>query len=146
MSTTESRSVVLAAWTAFASRDPERIAPWFTPDAEWLAPKGNATALALNAADHIVGRDRIARAFGVEVWQLFARDVKVDITGLYAEETRVVMEARLRATLANGNAYDNDYCFVFEVDGGRIRRVREYMDTAKGHRMVFGFGPAITPG
>jgi ketosteroid isomerase-like protein len=50
----------------------------------------------------------------------------------------VVIEQRLRATLPNGNAYDNDYCFVLELENGLIRRVREYMDTAKGNRMVFG--------
>ena len=32
---------------AFASRDEQRIAAAFSDDAEWLAPKGNATALAL---------------------------------------------------------------------------------------------------
>ncbi len=140
MSSDESSSVVLAAWTALGTRDPKRIAPWFAPDAEWLAPPGNATAVALNAPDRVVGRERIAQSFGVDVWKLFARDFKVDIRGLHAAGATVVMEARLRATLANGNAYDNDYCFVFEVEGGRIRRVREYMDTAKGNRMVFGDG------
>jgi hypothetical protein len=34
----------------------------------------------------------------------------------------------LRATLANGNAYDNDYCFVLELENGLIR-ARVY-----GHR------------
>jgi hypothetical protein len=34
----------------------------------------------------------------------------------------------------------NDYCFVFELRDGLIHRVREYMDTARGHRMVFGEG------
>jgi ketosteroid isomerase-like protein len=48
----------------------------------------------------------------------------------------VVVEEQMRATLANGNAYDNDYCF--EVKGGLVHRVREYVDKAKGNRMVFG--------
>ena len=54
----------------------------------------------------------------------------------------VVVEERMRATLADGGRYDNDYCFVFELENGLIRRVREYMDTAKGHRMIFGEGHA----
>jgi ketosteroid isomerase-like protein len=41
----------------------------------------------------------------------------------------------------NGNHYANDYCFVFELRDGLIHRVREYMDTARGHRMIFGEGP-----
>jgi uncharacterized protein len=51
---------------------------------------------------------------------------------------RVIVEQTMTATLANGNHYANDYCFVFELRDGLIHRVREYMDTARGHRMVFG--------
>jgi ketosteroid isomerase-like protein len=50
----------------------------------------------------------------------------------------VIVEERMRATLAGGRLYENDYCFVFTVAGDRIREVREYMDTRKGWRMVFG--------
>jgi uncharacterized protein len=132
-----SKHVVLAAWQALASRDPRRIAPMFTADAEWLAPNGNATAVALNAPSHIVGRDQIAQTFGKDIWKLFTADVEVEFRGVYGEGDIVIVEHRMRATLANGNAYDNDYCFVFEVEDGLIRRVREYMDTAKGHHMIF---------
>jgi len=109
----------------------------FTEDAEWLAPNGNATAVALNRPSHIVGRDQIAQTFGKDIWKLFAADVKVEFRGVYGEGDIVIVEHRMQATLANGNAYDNDYCFVFEVEDGLIRRVREYMDTAKGHHMIF---------
>ena len=44
----------------------------------------------------------------------------------------------MRATLPGGRSYDNDYCFVFVVETGRIKQVREYMDTRKGWQMVFG--------
>lgn len=44
----------------------------------------------------------------------------------------------MRATLAGGRPYENDYCFVFTVAGDKIRKVREYTDTRKGWRMVFG--------
>ena len=132
-----SKHAVLAAWQALASRDPSRIAPMFTEDAEWLAPSGNATAVALNSTSHIIGREQIAQSFGSDIWRLFTANVKAEFRGVYADGDVVVVEQRMQATLANGNAYDNDYCFVFEVENGLIRRVREYMDTAKGHRMIF---------
>ena len=50
----------------------------------------------------------------------------------------VIVEERLQATLFNGRYYDNDYCFVFELEDGLITVMREYMDTAKGFRMIFG--------
>ncbi len=108
------------------------------------APNGNATAVALNRPSHIVGREQIAQTFGSEIWKLFAADVKGEFRGVYAEGDIVIVEHRMQATLTNGNAYDNDYCFVFEVRNGLIRRVREYMDTAKGHHMIFATGPLTT--
>jgi uncharacterized protein len=39
-----------------------------------------------------------------------------------------------QATLAHGGHHDNDYCFIFELENGLIKRVREYMDTHRGAR------------
>ena len=68
--------------------------------------------------------------------------MSIEFKGVHAAGDMVVVEERMRATLADGGRYDNDYCFVFELENGLIRRVREYMDTAKGHRMIFGEGHA----
>jgi hypothetical protein len=51
----------------------------------------------------------------------------------------------MRATLPNGRPYELDYCFVFELQGGQIRRVREYMDTLNGWHQVFGTTPPDHP-
>ena len=137
MNSEANKKAAIAAWHAFRTRDPTKIAAAFTEDAEWLAPAHNATAVALDGPWHIVGKDQIARMFATEVRKLFVAD---EFHGFYADGNIVVIELRLRATLANGNAYDNDYCFVLELENDLIRRVREYMDTAKGNRMVFGAG------
>jgi uncharacterized protein len=141
MSSEANKQAVMAAWEAFASRDFERIGAAFTIDAEWIAPKGNATARAMNYPDHMVGRAEITHFISVEFGRLFSRDVSVSFKGFYADGNVVVVEERMRATLASGLPYDNDYCFVFELEGGKIRRVREYMDTAKGDRMIFAGPP-----
>jgi uncharacterized protein len=138
MKSEDSRRIVLAAWEAFKTRNPTLIAKMFTADAEWLAPANNAAAVALSGPSHMVGGNEIARMIGQEIWKLFASNVTIDFRGVYADGNIVIVEERMRATLRNGNDYDNDYCFVFEVQNGHIRRVREYLDTAKGNRMVFG--------
>jgi ketosteroid isomerase-like protein len=137
MSAEDNKRAAMATWKAFASRDPAEIAAMFTEDAEWFAPPGNATAAALNTTKHVMGKADIVQFIAFEFGKLFARDVKLDFKGLYGDGDIVVVEHRLRATLANGAPYDNDYCFVLEMENGRIRRMREYMDTAKGHRMIF---------
>ena len=127
-----SKEIVLRAWGEFASLDPERVAAVFAPDAEWLAPPDNATALAIDGTSHLVGRDRIVRFLTEEFGTVFVADVKVDFTGVFADGDTVVVEERMQATLAHGGHYENDYCFVFEVTDGLITRVREYMDTRRG--------------
>jgi ketosteroid isomerase-like protein len=126
------KQLVMKAWGEFATRDPDRVRAVFAPDAEWLAPARNATALALDGTHHLVGRERIVRFLTSEFGTVFVADVAIDFRGVYADGGTVVVEERMRATLANGGHYDNDYCFVFEMEDGRIRRVREYMDTQRG--------------
>jgi len=43
----------------------------------------------------------------------------------------VIIEMTNRGKLGNGKDYENEYCFVFEVENGKVRRVREYVDTQK---------------
>jgi ketosteroid isomerase-like protein len=136
---TSPKDIVLNAWKTFASRDAERIAALFTEDAEWIAPKGNATAIALDHTDHMVGARQIARFIAQEMHRMFS-EVEIAFRGIHADGDIVIVEERMRATLPGGKPYENDYCFVFTVAGDRIREVREYMDTRKGWRMVFGEG------
>lgn len=130
------RVIVLNAWKTFSSRDAGRIAALFTDDAEWIAPTGNATAVALDHTDHMAGPHQIARFIAQEMHKLFS-NIDIAFRGVYADGDVVIVEERMRATLPGGKPYENDYCFVFTVAGDRIRQVREYMDTRKGWRMVF---------
>ncbi|MBB4378378.1 nuclear transport factor 2 family protein [Bradyrhizobium sp. SBR1B] len=130
------KDIVLNAWKIFSTRDAERIAALFTDDAEWIAPKGNATAVALDHTDHMVGPHQIARFIAQEMHRMFS-NIDISFRGVYADGDVVIVEERMRATLPGGKPYENDYCFVFTVAGDRFRQVREYMDTRKGWRMVF---------
>ena len=49
---------------------------------------------------------------------------------LVAEGDLVVVEARGQATTKSGVPYNNSYCFIYRLAGGRIREVTEYLDTA----------------
>lgn len=134
---TSPKDIVLNAWKTFSSRDATRIAALFTDDAEWIAQKGNATAVALDHADHMIGAPQIARFIAQEMHKLYSQ-VDIAFRGVYADGDVVIVEERMRATLAGGKPYENEYCFVFTLAGDKIREVREYMDTRKGWRMVFG--------
>jgi ketosteroid isomerase-like protein len=64
--------------------------------------------------------------------------IDIGFRGVDADDDVVIVEERMRATLAGGARYANDYSFVFTVAGDKIREVREYVDTRKRWRMVFG--------
>jgi len=144
MTNLSARETVLNAWKTFSSRDQDRIAGVFTEHAEWIAPKGNATAVALDHTDHMIGPRQIARFIAGDMHRLFTA-IDIAFRGVYADGETVVVEERMRAMLPGGKPYENDYCFVFTVSGGRISQVREYMDTRKGWGMVFGEGQAPAP-
>jgi uncharacterized protein len=46
-----------------------------------------------------------------------------------AEGDYVVVEAHGSNTTKSGKPYNNRYCFVFRIAGGRLKEVTEYLDT-----------------
>ena len=136
MTSPTAKEIVLNAWQTFRTRDAGQIAALFAPDAEWIAPTRNATAVALDHTDHMIGPEAIARFISSEMHRLFS-DIDIAFRAVHADGDNVIVEERMRATLPGGRPYENDYCFVFVVADGRIKQVREYMDTRKGWQMVF---------
>src|SRR5579871_6862442 len=109
-----SKDVVLAAWRKFSSRDIAQIEACLTEDAVWVAPKRNATAIALGRPEtYRMDRHQIASFIANDFGRLFVADLDMELTGVYSDGDTVVLEQRMRATLANGRKYDNNYCFVF---------------------------------
>ena len=46
-----------------------------------------------------------------------------------AEDDLVVVEVSGRVTTKSGKPYNNSYCYIFRLDGGKIQEVKEYLDT-----------------
>jgi ketosteroid isomerase-like protein len=62
--------------------------------------------------------------------------IHVSVTSVIADEANASVEATSIALLANGNAFNQVYHFAFELEGGKVIRAREYIDTA---RALFAF-------
>lgn len=65
-------------------------------------------------------------------------DLVVTVNQLIGQGDTVVALARGEAKTVFGLPYDNDYVFVFEVSGGKIRSVDEYLDTALVETAAYG--------
>jgi uncharacterized protein len=131
---------------AYRSRDAKQIEAALHPNAVWIAPRGNATAVALGQCDATdagapdgsmnLDRKKIAAFIAHNLDRLF-RNVNIEMRSIVAEGNTVVIEQRFSATLPNGRSYVNDYCFVYEVEEGKVRTIREYMDTRGGWAQIF---------
>lgn len=58
-----------------------------------------------------------------------AGPIRVTANRFVAEGDLVVVEAKGSNTTKAGKAYNNSYCFVFRVAGGKLQEVTEYMNT-----------------
>ncbi|HYD59795.1 MAG TPA: nuclear transport factor 2 family protein [Noviherbaspirillum sp.] len=49
---------------------------------------------------------------------------------IVAEDDIVVVECNGRVTTKTGNPYNNTYCYVCRLEGGKLKELTEYCDTA----------------
>jgi uncharacterized protein len=129
-----SRAVVLDYVSALNRGDPQELRAMFTPDATWWLSGDLPVSGTWTGPKEIID-DFLAAMMG----RLDAsRPVSREVKRVIADADAVAVEWTTRATARDGSAYENDYAFVFEVRDGRICAVREYVDTAKAHRVLFG--------
>lgn len=60
---------------------------------------------------------------------LIPTGLRPEFISMTGEEDRVVAEFEGNSTLANGEKYDNQYCMVFTLEHGKIKKVNEYYCT-----------------
>lgn len=65
-------------------------------------------------------------------------DPKVEVVHMISEGDWVVAQTIGRGKLRNGNDYENSYAFVVQVNGDKVKSLREYMDTAYAHDVSEG--------
>jgi ketosteroid isomerase-like protein len=58
--------------------------------------------------------------------------------GVTAEGRRVALEAEGLGKLRDGRPWRQTYHFLFEVENGKIQKIREYMDTHYMYTMLMG--------
>jgi ketosteroid isomerase-like protein len=56
--------------------------------------------------------------------------IRMEIIRLVAEDDIVVAETRGQAATADGQTYNNSYCWIVRIRDGQFAEVTEYLDTA----------------
>jgi len=61
-----------------------------------------------------------------------------------ADGDHVAVEAKGNNVTREGVRYDNDYCLVFRLEGGRIKEIREYCDSILTEKALGRFPETAT--
>jgi len=131
MSSEQNKELVKNTWTAFAKGDIKTAFANMADNVSWLVP-GNT----LGVSGVKRGKDEILK-FMSGIGDVFPEGMHSQITRAYADGDTVILELTNKAKVKNGKSYENEYCFVFELENGKIRRIREYTDTQKAADILF---------
>ncbi|MFE0023124.1 nuclear transport factor 2 family protein [Amycolatopsis sp. NPDC059021] len=123
MNATENKRLLRDVFDAWAAGNTRPLLAALADDVTWTVPGHNAWSGTYSGKDAVLG-DLLRPLAGQ-----FAERHTSTASRFVAEGDLVVVETQGRVTTKAGQRYDNTYCFVIRVDGGRIRAITEYMDT-----------------
>ncbi len=74
------------------------------------------------------------------ILSLFPEGLRFTINDMTAEGDRVAVEAESVGRHVSGKPYHNQYHFLVIIRDGKIRALKEYMDTQHANEVLFGSG------
>jgi ketosteroid isomerase-like protein len=126
----EAKELVRDWWMALANNDLQRVKELLADDIIWEV-KFVGKWLPSNGVTR--GKEEVVHNC-IEMYGAMydVNRTGIDITNIISDGTTVVMEFVINGYTSAGAAYDNvEYISVVEVENGKIKRVREYMDALK---------------
>lgn len=121
--TERNRKLVEGIFAELAQNNPSAFADALADDVRWITP-GSSVWSRTFAGKRAV----LDELLGMVRAQLVER-VRLTVHRILADGDHVVLQATGRATTKTGKPYNNDYCFLFRIAGGKIAEVTEYLDT-----------------
>lgn len=116
--------LVLDFFTTLSRGNLEELSTFIDPDTTWTPMLENVPG----AGTHTGAA--ICEAFLAPVRGLFVDgDPKVHVDSIVSAGDKVMCETRGVGTLRNGRTYNNLYAWAFIIKEGRIKTIREYMDS-----------------
>ena len=130
---TDARCVLERYVDALEAGDQQTVRDLFAEDATWTLAAGD-----LPISGTWEGRETILGEFLASALSRYAPgSIRLEVTGMTAEGDRVVLQWTTRARTRDGDPYENGCIGVFTIRDGRIRAVREYMDTLYVRDVLF---------
>ena len=123
MTAAENKQLLRTAFDAWATGDIRPLLAAMADDVAWTVSGHNSWS------GTFTGKDSVRRDLLGPLGEQFDGTYTSTASRFVAEDDVVVVETQGRVATKAGPPYDNKYCFVFRLDGGRIREITEYMDT-----------------
>jgi ketosteroid isomerase-like protein len=132
MSTEENRKQATRFFERFDANDIQGALDTIADDGTWWIAGKPGSLPAAGAHD----KEQIARVFHRMARRL-KDGLRMTVKSSIAEGDRVALEVESRGELDDGRVYKNEYHLLVTVRDGKIREVREYMDTQHVYRTWF---------
>jgi uncharacterized protein len=116
---------------AFTSGDVAKAWSFVTDDFHWtLMDKrmGGGQPAAFSRDDYI----KMVSGFG----GIFPSGIKMEFEAPLVGQDRVAIEARSEGLVSTGETYRNLYVFMLRFSGGRIKEIKEYLDSGYAHKTL----------
>jgi ketosteroid isomerase-like protein len=124
MSTEDNKRLVLEFLGHYSAARYDAALDLLAEDCTWWLPGHPEEFPAAGSVDKATVKRRLAGNL-----KLLPHGLEITTGAITAEQDRVALEAESRGTLVNGREYHNSYHFLFVITDGKIRRVKEYLDT-----------------
>ena len=124
MTEPSNKAIVQAIFAALAEGDRRPFADAMTDDFSWTITGQGPWAGTWR------GRAAVQSGLMAPLFAQFADTYRSRATRIVCEGDTVVVECRGSVATHAGPRYDNQYCYVIEMQGGKMLALTEYMDTA----------------
>jgi ketosteroid isomerase-like protein len=128
----QKKKLVLETWQAIAVGNVKAAFANLSDGIRWKIPGSIAPISGIKN-----GKGEILE-FLRAVSKIFPPAMRSEIRSVYVDGDAVIVEMVNRSTTASGRPYENEYCFVFEISDGKIREIREYVDTQRANEIING--------
>ena len=130
MSPEQNKRIIAQAFDGLERADPTAFVDSMADDIVWII-EGQS-----KLSRRYEGKDAIENELVPALFANFATPYRNIAEEIIAEGDRVVVLARGEVKTVRGEDYNNSYCFVIRMQGGKIVELREYMDTALAERVL----------
>ncbi len=122
MSAEQNAEMVTTTWKDLVGGKVDAALANMSDEVSWVIP-GN-----LQGVSGLKRGKAAVKEFIGGIGKAFPAGLNSQISKVHSADDTVIVELTNTGKAFTGRDYRNEYCFVFEIEGGKIRRIREYVD------------------